>query len=75
MIETSIDEAEDDSEVQFLEEALENLDFTEQTNMFDMLVIDEDDLEDYEDDWDDEDEDDDFDDDYDGDYNAFDNED
>jgi hypothetical protein len=71
LIESSIDEAEDDSEVQFLEEALENLDFTEQTNMFDMLVVDEDNLEDDDDDWliddfDGDDYNDDDDDDYDG---------
>ncbi len=73
LIEASIDEAEDDSEVQFLEEALENLDFTEQTNMFDMLVIDEDDLEDDEDDddWFDKDDDEDFDDDYDDEYDGY----
>jgi len=50
LIEGNIDDAEDDSEIQFLEEALENLDFTEQTTMFDMLVFDEDDLEDFDDD-------------------------
>jgi HEAT repeat protein len=49
LIEMSIDDAEDDEEIQFLEEALQNLDFTEQVNSFDMLVFDEDDP----DDWDD----------------------
>ena len=72
LIEASIADAEDDEEVQFLEEALENLDFTEQTNMFDMLVFDEDDTEDDDDDewlvddFDDEDDYDDFEDEYEG---------
>lgn len=73
LIETAIDDAEDDEEVQFLEEALENLDFTEQINMFDMLVVDEDDLEnDDEDDWDDDFDEDDYDDDDYDDYDGFD---
>lgn len=43
LIEMNLEEAEDPEEVQLLEEALENLDFTEQVNSFDMLVVDEDD--------------------------------
>mgnify|MGYP001113164681 CR=1 FL=1 len=43
LIENAIEETEDLVEIQFLEEALENLDFTEQINTFDMLYIDEDD--------------------------------
>ena len=43
LIEMNLEEAEDAEEVQLLEEALENLDFTEQVNSFDMLVVDEDD--------------------------------
>ena len=42
LIEMNLEEAEDPEEVQLLEEALENLDFTEQVNSFDMLVVDED---------------------------------
>ena len=53
LIDYALEEAEDEDEIKFLEEALENLDFTEQINTFDMLYIDEDDL----DDWLDEDED------------------
>ena len=73
LIENSIEDAEDDEEVMFLEEALENLDFTEQTNMFDMMVIEEDDLEDDDqDDWREDDfEEDDYDD-FDDDYNNYD---
>lgn len=54
LIENAMEETEDMVEIQFLEEALENLDFTEQINTFDMLYIDEDDP----DDWFDDDEDD-----------------
>jgi hypothetical protein len=54
LIEVAMEETEDMVEIQFLEEALENLDFTEQINTFDMLYIDEDDP----DDWFDDDEDD-----------------
>jgi HEAT repeat protein len=43
LIEMNLEEAEDAEEVQLLEEALENLDFTEQVNSFDMMVVDEDD--------------------------------
>ena len=42
LIEMNLEEAEDPEEVQLLEEALENLDFTEQVNSFDLLVVDED---------------------------------
>ncbi|MCB2210318.1 HEAT repeat domain-containing protein [bacterium] len=49
LIEMSIEDAEDPEEIQFLEEALQNLDFTEQVNTFDMLVFEEDDP----DNWDD----------------------
>ena len=51
LIEMSLDETEDPDDIQFLEEALENLDFTEQVNKFDMMYIDEDQL----DEWGDED--------------------
>ena len=51
LIEIALDETEDMEEVQFLEEALENLDFTEQINTFDMMFIDDDGLDEwYEDD-------------------------
>lgn len=63
LIEASIEDAESDDEVMFLEEALENLDFTEQTNIFDLMVIDEDDDVDDESDW--------LVDDYDDDYDDF----
>ena len=43
LIEMSLEETDDPDEILFLEEALENLNFTEQTNLFDMLIIDEDD--------------------------------
>jgi len=39
MIETRLDEAEDTEEIQFLEESLENLDFTEQISGFDMMAF------------------------------------
>jgi len=54
LIEIAMEGTEDMVEIQFLEEALENLEFTEQINTFDMLYIDEDDP----DDWFDDDEDD-----------------
>jgi HEAT repeat protein len=54
LIENAIEETEDMEEIQFLEEALENLDFTEQINTFDMLYVEEDDP----DNWFDDDEDD-----------------
>ncbi len=44
VIEMNLDETEDPYDIQFLEEALENLDFTEQVNKFDMMYIDEDQL-------------------------------
>ena len=50
MIENFLEETDDLDEIQFLEEALENLNFTEQVSLFDMMNIDEDD----DDDWDDE---------------------
>lgn len=50
LIEMNLEEAEDPEEVQLLEEALENLDFTEQVNSFDMMVVDEDDPSDWVDD-------------------------
>lgn len=53
-IESALEDTEDMDEITFLEEALENLDFTEKVNLFDLMNIDEDDL----DDWLDEDEDD-----------------
>jgi len=43
MIEMNLEESEDPEELQLLEEALENLDFTEQVNSFDLLVVEEDD--------------------------------
>jgi HEAT repeat protein len=46
-IEFALEDTEDMDEIQFLEEALENLDFTEQVNLFDLLNIDEDDMEDW----------------------------
>jgi len=42
-LEAGLEDAEDEDEIQLLEEALENLDFTEQVNMFDMMTIDEED--------------------------------
>ncbi|MDY6866435.1 MAG: HEAT repeat domain-containing protein [Chloroflexota bacterium] len=55
VIEVSLEDAEDPEEIRLLEEALENLDFTEQVNSFDMMYIDEEEP----DEWLDEDEDDD----------------
>lgn len=43
LIEMNLEEAVDPEEVQLLEEALENLDFTEQVSSFDMMIVDEDD--------------------------------
>jgi hypothetical protein len=60
LIEASLEDAEDDDEEQFLEEALENLDFTEQVNSFDLMSFDEEDVDDWlededgDDDWEDE---------------------
>jgi len=42
MIENAIAETDDIDEIQFLEEALENLDFTEQVTQFDLMAFDED---------------------------------
>ncbi|MEA3327913.1 MAG: HEAT repeat domain-containing protein [Chloroflexota bacterium] len=42
LIEMSLEETSDPEEQQFLEEALENLDFTEQVSAFDMMVFEED---------------------------------
>ncbi len=53
MIEANLEDTDDPEEIQLLEEALENLDFTEQVNSFDLMVVDEDGQED----WMDEDED------------------
>lgn len=47
LIEYALEEVEDEDEIQFLEEALENLDFTEQVNTFDLMYLDEDDLDDW----------------------------
>jgi len=49
LIEMSIEETDDPKELQFLEEAIENLNFTEQINLFDMMYIEDDDLENWED--------------------------
>jgi HEAT repeat protein len=54
-IEASLEDAEEPEDIQLLEEALENLDFTEQVNSFDMMYVEEDDP----DEWRDEEEDDD----------------
>ncbi len=48
LIEGYLEETDDLDEIQFLEEALENLDFTEQVNQFDLMDID-DDLDNWED--------------------------
>jgi hypothetical protein len=40
-----IDQTEDEELVEFLEDALENLNFTEELNKFDLLTLDEDDIE------------------------------
>jgi len=53
LIEMNLEETDDLEEIQFLEEALENLDFTEQTNLFGMMFVEEDDLESWEDEDDD----------------------
>ena len=50
MIEMSLDETDDPDEIQFLEEALENLNFTEQINLFDMMYVEDEDPEDWLDD-------------------------
>jgi HEAT repeat protein len=43
LIETSLEETDDPEEIHFLEEALENLNFTEQVSNFDMLFFENDD--------------------------------
>ncbi len=50
LIEMNLEDADDPEEIQFLEEALENLNFTEQVNLFDMMYVEEEDFEDWEDD-------------------------
>ncbi len=47
LIEIAISEAEDEEEVAFMEEALENLDFTEQIDRFDLINLEEDDFSDW----------------------------
>ena len=47
LIETAIDETDDPDEILFLEEAIQNLNFTEQINLFDMMYIEEEDPEDW----------------------------
>jgi HEAT repeat protein len=42
-LETLLDQAEEEDVIEYLEEALENLDFTEEMNAFDLLAIDPDD--------------------------------
>lgn len=44
-LEALLDQAEDDDTIEYLEEALANLDFTEDMNAFDLLSLDPDDLE------------------------------
>jgi HEAT repeat protein len=44
LIEIALEETEDLDDIRFLEEALENLDFTEQINTFDLMYIDDDDM-------------------------------
>lgn len=53
LIEMALDETEDPDEVLFLEEALQNLNFTEQINLFEMMHIEGEDAEDWLDDEDD----------------------
>jgi hypothetical protein len=43
LIEMNLDETDDLDEIRFLEEAIENLNFNEQINIFDMMYIDDDD--------------------------------
>lgn len=47
LIEINLEETDDPDEILFLEEALENLDFTEQINVFDGMVVEEEDPEDW----------------------------
>ena len=55
LIEMNLEETEDLDEIQFLEEALENLDFTEQSNLFNLMYVEKDDPADWLDDEDDDD--------------------
>lgn len=41
-IENLIDQAEEDDDVEFLEEALDNLEFTDELNRFDLMSVDPD---------------------------------
>jgi len=50
LIENALDETDDPDEILFLEEALQNLNFTEQINLFDMMYIEGEDPEDWLDD-------------------------
>lgn len=50
LIEMAMDETDDPDEILFLEEALQNLNFTEQINLFDMMYIEGEDPEDWLDD-------------------------
>lgn len=50
LIEANLDETDDEEEIQILEEALENLNFTEQVNLFDMMYVEEDDPDAWDDD-------------------------
>ena len=50
LIEMTLDETDDPDEILFLEEALQNLNFTEQINLFDMMSIEGEDPEDWLDD-------------------------
>ena len=47
LIEAAIEDTDDPDDLQLLEEALDNLDFTEQYNLFDMMHFEEDDPEDW----------------------------
>ena len=47
LIEMSLDDTDDPDEIRFLEEALENLNFTEQINLFDMMYVEDEDPEDW----------------------------
>lgn len=49
LIQMNLDETDDPEELNFLEEALENLDFNEQIHQFDMMIFDEDDPDGWED--------------------------
>ncbi len=47
LIEFALEDSEDPEDIQFLEEALENLDFTEQVNRFDLMRFEDDDQDDW----------------------------